>query len=189
MVAHTWHGIILVIMALSLLMGCASSPYVGTGAVLGGGLGALAGAAIGNRNPWAGAAIGGLVGTALGAGGGYMVQQRQTTQPPQGYYYPSQPGYGAPAPYGYSHPAPGPAYGYNTPAPATPPGPRYSGNAPAPATPPGPGRSWNTPAPVTPSEPGYGNNSVPQAYSQAPQPSNARTPITPAPYNYQQTVE
>jgi len=186
---HAWQGILVALTSLSLLLGCASSPYVGTGAALGGGLGALAGAAIGNRNPWAGALIGGLVGTGVGAAGGYMVQQRQTTQPPQGYY-PYQPGYGAPAPpgYGYTTPAPGPAYGYNTPAPP-PSGPRYSGNAPAPVPPSGPGSSWNAPAPVTPSEPGYGSYSAPQSYSQAPQPSNARTPITPAPYNYEQTVE
>ena len=175
--AYLWHSLIVALMALSLIAGCASSPYVGTGAAVGGGLGALTGAAIGHKNPWAGALIGGLVGTGVGAAGGYMVQQRQTAQPPQGYYYPSQPGYGAPAP---------PGYGYSAPAP---PGPRYSGNAPAPAPPSGPGNSWNAPAPVTPSEPGYGSYSAPQSYSQAPQPSNARTPITPAPYNYQQTME
>jgi hypothetical protein len=103
---------------LSLTMGCASSPYVGTGAALGGGLGALTGAAIGNRNPWAGALIGGLVGTGVGAAGGYMVQQRQAQpQPKQGYYSPPPPGYSAPPPpgYGYQTPAPGPSYGYNTP--------------------------------------------------------------------------
>ncbi len=178
---HFWHGIIVVFAALSLIMGCASSPYVGTGAALGGGLGALTGAAIGNRNPWAGALIGGAVGTALGAAGGYAMQQRQTA-PQQGYYYQQAPqGYGAPPAYGYSAPAPGPAYGYNTPAPATPSGPRYSTNAPSPAPPPSPGTSWNTPAPVTPSEPGYGSSSAPQA--------NARTPISPAPYYSQQPAE
>ncbi len=66
MVAHARYGIIVVITALSLLAGCASSPYVGTGAALGGGLGAITGAAIGNRNPWQGAAIGSLIGTAWG---------------------------------------------------------------------------------------------------------------------------
>ena len=116
-----WHGIILGLTALSLAMGCASSPYVGTGAALGGGLGALTGAAINNRNPWAGAAVGGLVGSALGAAGGYVVQQRQTVQqPPQGYYQPA-PGYGAPAPrpyYGSSATPPAAAPSYSSTPPA-----------------------------------------------------------------------
>ena len=105
---QAWHGLFVILTALSLLMGCASSPYVGTGALVGGGLGALTGAAIGHKNPWAGAAIGGLVGTGLGAGTGYLIQQRQTAQPPQGYYQPPPPGYGAPPPqaYGYRNPAP-----------------------------------------------------------------------------------
>ncbi len=172
---HSWHGIIVALTALSLISGCASSPYTGTGAVLGGGLGAVTGAAIASgRNPVAGALIGGLVGTGLGAAGGYMLQQRQTAQPYQGSYYPPPPQ----APYGYRAPAPGPAYGYNSP----PAGPRYSANSPAP---PPTGNSWNTPAPVAP-EPGYGREvAPPEAYSQAPQ-SNSRTPIRPAPYNYQQ---
>jgi hypothetical protein len=160
MVVHAWHGIIVVLTALSLVMGCASSPYVGTGAVLGGGLGAITGAAIGSaaRNPWAGAIIGGAVGTGLGAAGGYALQQRQAQpQPPQGYYYQQPPaGYGAPPP-GYSQraPAPGPSYGggYNTPNPVTPPGPQYS--------------------------------AAPPEYSQpqAAQPSSVHTPVKPAPYN------
>lgn len=170
MAVHAWQGIIVVLTALSLLMGCASSPYVGTGAAVGGGLGAITGAAIGNRNPWAGAAIGGLIGTALGAVGGYAVQQRQTAQqPPQGYYQqPAPPAYGAPAPPGYGH-APAPA----------PPG---YGRAPAPA--PGPAYGYNTPNPVTPQGPQY-SEAPPANYSQAPppQPSSARTPITSAPYN------
>jgi hypothetical protein len=82
---HAWHGIIVVLTSLSLLMGCASSPYVGTGAALGGGLGALTGAAIGHKNPWAGAAIGGLAGAGAGALGGYVLQQQRQAQPPQGY--------------------------------------------------------------------------------------------------------
>ncbi len=36
---NAWPGIIVVLTALSLIVGCASSPYVGTGAALGGGLG------------------------------------------------------------------------------------------------------------------------------------------------------
>jgi hypothetical protein len=167
MVAHLWHWIIVTVMALSLLMGCASSPYVGTGAAIGGGLGALTGAAIGHRNPWAGAAIGGLVGTAVGAAGGYMVQQRQyAPQQQQGYYYPSQPGYGAPAQPGYG--APAQPYGYRAPAP---------GNAA-----PGPAVGYNTPNPVTPQGPQY-------SAAPAPQPSNVRTPVTTAPYNYSQAAE
>ena len=74
---YLWHSLIVALMALSLLMGCASSPYVGTGALVGGGLGALTGAAIGHKNPWAGALIGGAVGTGLGAVGGYALQSRQ----------------------------------------------------------------------------------------------------------------
>ena len=168
----------MVLTALSLVMGCASSPYVGTGAALGGGLGALTGAAIGNRNPWAGALIGGLVGSGLGAAGGYMVQQRQAAQPPQGqgyYYQPAPRGYGAPAP---------PAYGYNSPAPRT--GSRYGANGPAPGAPAGPSYSWNTPAPVSPHDSESGNSTAPPAaqYSQAPQPPSVRTPVTNAPYNY-----
>jgi hypothetical protein len=117
-VVNGWQGIIVALTALTLIMGCASSPYVGTGAALGGGLGALTGAAIGNKNPWAGAAVGGLVGTALGAAGGYAIQQRRTAQPPQGYYYqPAPPGYGPPPGYGYNAPQ-GPYYGYSSEPPA-----------------------------------------------------------------------
>ena len=62
--------------------------------LVGGGLGALTGAAIGHKNPWAGALIGGLVGTGLGAAGGYALQQRQASQqPPQGYYQQPPQGY------------------------------------------------------------------------------------------------
>lgn len=168
MVIHAWHGIIVLLTSLSLIMGCASSPYIGTGAAVGGGLGALTGAAIGHKNPWAGALIGGLVGTGLGAAGGYMVQQRQaqsqpqgsySQQPPPGYSQQPPPGYSAPAPPGYSNQgqAPGPAYGgYNTPSPVTPQGSEYYSAAPA---------------------------APPEAYSQAPAPSSVHTPITPAPYN------
>ena len=96
-------GLIVTLTTLSLIMGCASSPYVGTGALLGGGLGAVAGAAIGHSNPWQGAVIGGLAGSALGAAGGWALQQGQTSQPPgqpAGYYYPAQPGSSAVAPPG-----------------------------------------------------------------------------------------
>jgi hypothetical protein len=169
MVAHAWQGIIVALMSLSLFMGCASSPYVGTGAAVGGGLGALTGAAIAHRNPWAGAIVGGLVGSALGAGGGYVLQQRQQQPygPSQGYY-PPQPQYGAPAQPGYGAPAP-PAYGQYAPAP----GPSYGYNAQAPAAPADPSTGWVlTPGTETPPGPGYDNGSAPQAapqtYSQAP---------------------
>jgi len=165
MSTHFWQGLLVMLLTISLVTGCASSPYVGTGAALGGGLGALTGAAVGHRNPWAGALIGGAVGTAVGAAGGYAVQQRRASQTPQGYYYqqPTSPSYPAPAPpaYGYRTPAPGPSYGgayggYNTPNPVTPPSPQYS-EAPA----------------------------APQYYSQnhSAQPSSVRTPITNAPYH------
>ena len=161
MVAHVWYGLIVVLLTLSLCTGCASSPYVGTGAAVGGGLGALTGAAIGHRNPWAGALIGGLVGTGLGAGTGYLIKQRQTAQQPQGYNYPSAPpayGYNSPPsrPNGYQAPAPGPSYGggYNTPNPVTPPGPNYS---------------------AAPAGPEY------YSQNQGPHPS-VHTPVTDAPY-------
>ena len=162
---YLWHSLIVALMALSLLMGCASSPYVGTGAVLGGGLGALTGAAIGHKNPWAGALIGGAVGTGLGAAGGYALQQRQVSQPPpQGYYQQQQPGYAPPPPgYGSRPQAPGPSYGgsyggYNTPNPVTPGAPRYS------------------------EAPGPQYDQAPPQYQNQAQRSSVHTPITPAPY-------
>ena len=173
---YRWHSLIVALIALSLIAGCASSPYVGTGAVVGGGLGALTGAAIGHKNPWAGALIGGLVGTGVGAAGGYALKQRQASQqPPQGYYQqPPQgyqqppPGYAAPPPPGYSSrpPAPGQSYGgsyggYNTPNPVTPGAPQYS---------------------EAPGPPQY-NQAPPQYQNQAqPQSSGVHTLVTPAPY-------
>jgi len=53
MVAHAWQGIIVALMSLSLLM-AAPPALMSHRRSLGGGLGAIAGAAIGNRNPWAG---------------------------------------------------------------------------------------------------------------------------------------
>ncbi len=163
---HLWHSLIVALMALSLIAGCASSPYVGTGAVVGGGLGALTGAAIGHKNPWAGALIGGAVGTGLGAVGGYALQQRQAQPQPQGYYQQPPPGYAPPPPgYSSSPQAPGPSYGGS-----------YGG--------------YNTPSPVTPGAPQYGEAPPPQ-YNQPPpqyqnqaqqQPSSVHTPISPAPY-------
>ena len=185
MVTYAWHSLMMALVALSLFLGCASSPYVGNGALLGGGLGAVTGAAIGHRNPWQGAAIGGLIGTVAGAAGGLALQPRQFGQPPQGYYYqqpapgystpaPRAYGYNTPAPYGYNRPAPGPAYGYNAPGSGPSAGGAYGG--------------YNTPNPVTPPGPQYSAApaSAPYSQSQAPQPSGVRTPITPAPYtNYE----
>ena len=167
MVVHLWHCLIVALMALSLLMGCASSPYVGTGAAVGGGAGALLGAAIGHKNPWAGALIGGLVGTGVGAAGGYALKQRQASQQPQqGYYQQPPQGYQQPPP-GYQQPPPG----YSSRPQAQ--GPSYGG--------------YNTPNPVTPGAPQY--SEVPGPYNQGPpqyqnqaQPSGVHTPITPAPY-------
>jgi len=146
-------GLIVALTTLSLIMGCASSPYVGTGALLGGGVGAIAGAAIDHSNPWVGALIGGLAGSALGAGGGYVLQQGQTSQPPpgqpqQGYYYPAQPDPGAAAP---------PGYGYGPPPPDAGPGPAYGDNGGYPAAPQGPQETAPPP---------------PDSYGQAPPPQN-----------------
>lgn len=170
MIVHLWHSLIVALMALSLIAGCASSPYVGTGAVVGGGLGALVGAAIGHKNPWAGALVGGLVGTGVGAVGGYALQQRQASQqPPQGYYQQPPPG-------NYQQPPPG--YGSRPPQG---PGPSYGGSY----------GGYNTPSPVTPGAPQYSEAPGPPQYNQAPlqyqnqaqqQPSSVHTPITPAPY-------
>ncbi|MCX5894077.1 MAG: hypothetical protein NTW80_14145 [Deltaproteobacteria bacterium] len=174
MVVHLWHSLIVALMALSLIMGCASSPYVGTGAAVGGGLGAITGALIGSRNPWAGALIGGAVGTGLGAAGGYALQQRQASQPPPQGYYNQQPapgyGYNAPAPPGYAAPPP-PAYGNRAPAPG---GQSYGGAS----------GGYNTPNPVTPA-PQYSEAPAATQYGQnqaQPQPSSVHTPIAPAPY-------
>ncbi len=79
------------VMALSLVMGCATpsqNPYLYTGAGLGAALGAGLGAAINHNNPWRGAAIGGLLGAAGGgvAGEAYGRSQNTYTPQPQGYY-------------------------------------------------------------------------------------------------------
>ena len=139
-------GLIVALTALSLITGCASSPYMGTGALLGGGVGAIAGAAIDHHNPWQGALIGGLAGTALGAGGGYVLQQRQASQPQQGQPQPGQPQQG----YNYPpQPAPGTAppqgYGYGPPPPDAAPGPAYGDNGGNPAAPQGPQESAGPP--------------------------------------------
>lgn len=102
--------IIPALLTLSVLMGCATpnqDPYLYTGAGLGAAAGAGLGAAINHRDPWRGAAIGGLLGAAGGALAGeaygrsnpYPRQQQQGyyQQPPQQQGYYQQPGYG-PAP-------------------------------------------------------------------------------------------
>lgn len=151
---NPWHGIILVLTAFSLIMGCASNPYMSTGAAVGGGLGALTGAAINHRNPWQGAAIGGLIGGALGAVGGEVVRQRQPVpQPPQSYYQPYyEPQYGRP---GYSSPTPSPNYSSRPPVAAP-----DHGNS----SPPGAGDHYSQTTP--------------------PQPDGCRAPMTYAPYYY-----
>lgn len=188
MVAYAWKGIVMALVLLGLLMGCASSPYVGTGAVLGGGVGALSGAAIAGRNPWAGALVGGVLGSALGAAGGYALQQRQQPYgPTQGYYYQPQPGYRAPAP---------PAYGSYESPPASSPGPSYGYHqAPAPAPPPNsapgnPYEGWEFPEGAPPplsQGSGNGPGGYP-AYSQAPPPRGG-VPVTPAPYVPEQNLD
>jgi hypothetical protein len=152
-------GLIVTLTTLSLIMGCASSPYVGTGALLGGGLGAAAGAAIGHSNPWQGAVIGGLAGSALGAAGGWALQQGQTSQPQQGYYYPAQPGSSAVAP---------PGYGYGAPAPGSAPHSVYSS-------------TWTS---VDPQGPQGSAAPPPKSYSQTPPPRDPgiRAPLTNGPY-------
>lgn len=146
-------GIIWVIAALGMIMGCASSPYMGTGALLGGGVGSLAGAALAHNNPWQGAAIGGLIGTALGAAGGYALQPRPAS--PQGYYYPAPPGYGTATPpaYGYGYGAATPsAYGYGAAAPGSRPGGAYGYYAAPPAVS-GPQPSATPPEPYSQTQP------------------------------------
>jgi hypothetical protein len=149
-----WQGIILALTAVSLVMGCAANPYLSTGAAVGGGLGALTGAAINHRNPWQGAAIGGLVGGALGAVGGEVVRPRQPgPPPPQGYYQPDYgPQYGRP---GYRPPPPNPNYSSRPPVTA----PNYGNSAP-----PGAGDYYSQTPP--------------------PQPDGCRAPMTYVPYYY-----
>jgi phage tail tape-measure protein len=87
------------LLTMSLLSGCGSTtpnqnPYLLTGAGLGAALGAGLGAAASPGNPWKGAAIGGLLGTAVGGVGGEMYG-RSVNPPP--YYQTPQPSY-APQP-------------------------------------------------------------------------------------------
>jgi hypothetical protein len=90
--------VILGLLGLSFLTGCATpsqAPYTWTGAGLGAALGAGLGAAINHNNPWRGAAIGGLLGTAAGGVAGTVYGQSQTPYTPQqtqGYQQPQQQG-------------------------------------------------------------------------------------------------
>ena len=109
-----WSGIIGLLAVLSLLAGCAPGsfhPYTYTGAALGGGAGALAGAAIDPGNPLRGAAIGGVMGGVLGGVAGSAMAPSQ--QPQGGYYY--GPRYGSQ--YGYYDQNPGGGDGSYSPPP------------------------------------------------------------------------
>lgn len=100
-----WQGIIVTLTVMSLSLSCAGqSPYTTTGAALGGGLGALTGAAIDSRNPWRGAAIGGIIGGVGGAVAGETMGRSR--YPQQGYY--NQPYYGCYDSQPYDH-----RHGYN----------------------------------------------------------------------------
>ena len=105
------------LLLMSSLIGCGATtpnqnPYMLTGAGLGAALGAGLGIASSPNNPWRGAAIGGLLGTAVGGVGGEMYG-RSVNPPP--YYQPPAPQY-APPPASYNAP-PQPGYSY---APAPP---------------------------------------------------------------------
>jgi hypothetical protein len=91
-------ALFLVPLALSLAAGCATenyNPYMLPGAGLGAALGAGIGAAANHRNPWKGAAIGGLLGA---AGGGVAGELYGRSKP---YPYPDQQGNYAPQSQGY----------------------------------------------------------------------------------------
>lgn len=97
--------IILGLLAVSFLTGCATpynqNPSLYNGAGLGAALGAGLGAAINHNNPWRGAAIGGLLGLAGGGVAGAAYGQSQTPYQPQPYQgqpqsYEQQPYYGPP---------------------------------------------------------------------------------------------
>ncbi len=103
--------IVLGVLGLSFLTGCATpsqNPYLYTGAGLGAALGAGIGAAANHRNPWKGAAIGGLLGAAGGGVAGAVYGQSQTPYQPQqqGYYQPQPQGSYQPPQQGNYQPAP-----------------------------------------------------------------------------------
>jgi hypothetical protein len=108
-------GILALVVALSLIAGCATenyNPYMLPGAGIGAALGAGIGAAANHSNPWRGAAIGALLGGAGGAVGGELYgRSKPYPYPP---YPQQQQGYSQPAP--APAPAPQPGYSY-TPTP------------------------------------------------------------------------
>jgi len=111
------------LLTLSFLTGCSAStpnqnPYMLSGAGLGAALGAALGIASSPNNPWKGAAIGGLLGTAVGGVGGEVYGR--SVNPPPYYQTPPPAGYGAP-PAAYA-PAPQPPANYSY----APPNPGYN---------------------------------------------------------------
>jgi len=103
------------LLTLSFLTGCSAStpnqnPYMLSGAGLGAALGAALGIASSPNNPWKGAAIGGLLGTAVGGVGGEMYGR--SVNPPPYYQTPPPAGYAPPPQPNYSY-APPPAPSYN----------------------------------------------------------------------------
>ncbi len=84
--------VFLALIAFGLATGCSQQDsYLYKGAGLGGALGAGLGAAINNRNPWKGAAIGGLLGAAGGGLAGAAYGKSQDPYQSQGYYPPPPP--------------------------------------------------------------------------------------------------
>jgi len=100
--------VLAVVLACTSMTGCATTPqqnpYMLTGAGLGAALGAALGVASSPGNPWRGAAIGGLLGTAAG---GIAGEWYGRSAYPYGNTYPSGRPYG-----GYYSPPPNPNYGY-----------------------------------------------------------------------------
>ena len=111
------------LLTLSFLTGCSSqtpnqNPYLLTGAGLGAALGAALGIASSPNNPWKGAAVGGLLGTAVGGVGGEMYGR--SVNPPPYYQTPQpapQPNYGPPPAAYAPQPQPQGDYSYAPPPP------------------------------------------------------------------------
>ena len=109
------------LLILSFLTGCSAStpnqnPYMLSGAGLGAALGAALGIASSPNNPWKGAAIGGLLGTAVGGVGGELYGR--SVNPPPYYQTPPPAGYGAPPAAYAPTPQPPDNYSYAPPAPS-----------------------------------------------------------------------
>ncbi|MCL6622675.1 MAG: glycine zipper 2TM domain-containing protein [Syntrophobacterales bacterium] len=82
----SWRKAVILGIIAGWLWGCSGThPYTYTGAALGGGMGALTGAAVDHNNRWRGAAIGGLMGGVLGGVAGELARQNQAYQG-GGYY-------------------------------------------------------------------------------------------------------